>query len=54
VEKFIPRQITNILDGEKPKLYGSGENVRDWIHVEDHNSAVQTILDDGKRSARPT
>jgi dTDP-glucose 4,6-dehydratase len=47
VEKFIPRQITNILDGEKPKLYGSGTNVRDWIHVEDHNSAVQTIIDDG-------
>ena len=47
VEKFIPRQITNILDGEKPKLYGSGTNVRDWIHVEDHNSAVQTIIDEG-------
>ena len=47
VEKFIPRQITNILDGEKPKLYGSGTNVRDWIHVEDHNSAVQAIIDRG-------
>ena len=47
VEKFIPRQITNILDGEKPKLYGSGTNVRDWIHVDDHNSAVQTIIDRG-------
>ena len=47
VEKFIPRQITNILDGEKPKIYGSGTNVRDWIHVEDHNSAVQTIIDEG-------
>jgi len=48
VEKFIPRQITNILTGEKPKLYGSGENVRDWIHVDDHNSAVHTIIDRGR------
>ena len=47
VEKFIPRQITNILDGQKPKIYGSGKNVRDWIHVEDHNSAVQTIIERG-------
>jgi dTDP-glucose 4,6-dehydratase len=47
VEKFIPRQITNILDGEKPKVYGSGKNVRDWIHVEDHNSAVRTIVERG-------
>lgn len=48
VEKFIPRQITNILLGVKPKLYGSGTNVRDWIHVLDHNSAVQTIIDRGR------
>lgn len=48
VEKFIPRQITNILNNEKPRLYGSGENVRDWIHVDDHNSAVHLILDKGK------
>jgi dTDP-glucose 4,6-dehydratase len=47
VEKFIPRQITNILSGEKPKLYGSGENVRDWIHVDDHNSGVHAIIDKG-------
>lgn len=47
IEKFIPRQITNILSGIKPKLYGAGENVRDWIHVDDHNSAVHTILDKG-------
>ncbi|MEO5746093.1 MAG: GDP-mannose 4,6-dehydratase, partial [Terracoccus sp.] len=39
VEKFVPRQITNILEGTKPKLYGSGLNVRDWIHVDDHNDA---------------
>lgn len=48
VEKFIPRQITNIILSDKPKLYGSGENVRDWIHTEDHSSAVLTILEKGK------
>jgi len=47
VEKFIPRQITNILTGRRPKLYGTGANVRDWIHVDDHNSAVFRILADG-------
>lgn len=48
VEKFIPRQITNIICGIKPKLYGDGQNVRDWIHTEDHSSAVWTILTKGK------
>ena len=48
VEKFIPRQITEVLEGRKPKLYGAGENVRDWIHTEDHSSAVLTILEKGK------
>jgi dTDP-glucose 4,6-dehydratase len=48
VEKFIPRQITNVVDGIRPKLYGTGENVRDWIHVEDHNSAVWAIVDRGR------
>src|SRR5246127_3670944 len=48
VEKFIPRQITEILEDRKPKLYGSGENVRDWIHTEDHSSGVLAILDKGK------
>ncbi len=48
VEKFIPRQITNLLDGVRPKLYGTGANVRDWIHVDDHNSAVWAILDRGR------
>ncbi len=47
VEKFIPRQITNVLTGRRPKLYGRGANVRDWIHVDDHNSAVWRILADG-------
>lgn len=48
VEKFIPRQITNILEGARPKLYGDGRNVRDWIHTEDHSSAVWTILTKGR------
>ncbi|PVU82124.1 dTDP-glucose 4,6-dehydratase [Cellulomonas sp. WB94] len=48
VEKFIPRQITNVIDGIRPKLYGTGENVRDWIHVEDHNSAVWAIIERGR------
>jgi dTDP-glucose 4,6-dehydratase len=47
VEKFIPRQITNVIGGIRPKLYGAGLNVRDWIHVDDHNAAVLLILDKG-------
>jgi dTDP-glucose 4,6-dehydratase len=46
-EKFIPRQITNLLSGRRAKLYGQGLNVRDWIHVDDHSSAVLTILERG-------
>ncbi|GFG73069.1 dTDP-glucose 4,6-dehydratase [Mycobacterium botniense] len=48
VEKFIPRQITNVLTGRRPKLYGSGANIRDWIHVDDHNDAVWRILESGQ------
>ena len=48
VEKFIPRQITNILRAIRPKLYGTGRNVRDWIHADDHSSAVLTILEKGQ------
>lgn len=48
IEKFIPRQITNILCGIRPKLYGDGLNVRDWIHTEDHSSAVWAILTQGR------
>ena len=47
-EKFIPRQITNILNNKKPILYGNGLNVRDWIHVEDHSQAVDLIIDNGR------
>ena len=48
VEKMIPRQVTNILSGQKLKLYGAGENVRDWIHTEDHSSGVLAILEKGR------
>lgn len=48
IEKFIPRQITNILSGRRPKLYGTGQNIRDWIHTDDHSSAVWTILTRGR------
>jgi dTDP-glucose 4,6-dehydratase len=48
IEKFIPRQITNLIDGILPKVYGDGLNVRDWIHADDHSSAVLTILDEGQ------
>ncbi|MDR2661334.1 MAG: dTDP-glucose 4,6-dehydratase [Lactobacillaceae bacterium] len=48
IEKFIPRQITNIISGIKPKLYGDGKNVRDWINVLDHASGVWAILEKGK------
>ncbi|MEU5553679.1 dTDP-glucose 4,6-dehydratase [Micromonospora sp. NPDC047793] len=48
VEKFIPRQVTNVLVGARPKLYGAGVNVREWTHVEDHNRAVHFILDRGR------
>jgi len=48
VEKFIPRQITEVLMGRRPRLYGTGENVRDWIHTADHSSAVWAILERGR------
>jgi dTDP-glucose 4,6-dehydratase len=48
VEKFIPRQITNLIDDIRPRLYGNGTNVRDWIHADDHSSAVLRIIEDGR------
>ncbi len=48
VEKFIPRQITELLEGRRPRLYGDGRQVRDWIHVDDHSSALLTILERGR------
>ncbi|GGD07007.1 dTDP-glucose 4,6-dehydratase [Nocardioides daphniae] len=48
VEKFIPRQVTELIDGRQPRLYGSGANVRDWIHADDHSAAVLRILTAGR------
>lgn len=48
VEKFIPRQITEVIEGRRPRVYGDGLNVRDWIHTDDHSSAVWTILEKGR------
>ena len=47
-EKLIPLFTTNLLDGHKVPLYGDGGNIRDWIHVEDHNRAVQVVLEKGE------
>lgn len=47
-EKFIPHSIVCVRHGERPKLYGDGLNVRDWIHVDDHARAVWLILNEGK------
>lgn len=48
VEKVIPRQITNVLIGRKPRLYGAGANVREWTHVDDHNAALHLVLEKGR------
>jgi dTDP-glucose 4,6-dehydratase len=47
-EKFIPRLITNLIKGEKIPIYGSGNNIRDWIHVSDHCAGIETVIDHGK------
>ena len=48
VEKFLPRMITNLIDGEKLPIYGDGKYVRDWIYVEDHARAIDSVLKKGK------
>ena len=53
VEKFIPRQVTNLIDGVRPKLYGDGRNVRDWIHTEDHSSAPTSAGSRGTTDFQP-
>ena len=47
-EKLIPLFVTNLLEGKKVPLYGSGQNIRDWIHVDDHNRGVELIIKQGK------
>jgi len=46
-EKVIPLFVTNLIEGKQVPLYGDGRNVRDWVHVDDHNEAVLTVLDRG-------
>lgn len=46
-EKVIPLFITNLLEGEQVPLYGDGQNVRDWLHVEDHCEALLRVLERG-------
>jgi len=47
-EKFIPRMVTNLIDGHKIPVYGQGLNLRDWLYVEDHCLAIETVLLKGK------
>ncbi len=47
-EKLIPLFVTNLLEGKKVPVYGAGANVRDWIHVDDHNRGVDLIIQRGK------
>ncbi len=47
-EKLIPRFITNLIQGKKVPLMGKGANVRDWLFVEDHCFAIETILEKGQ------
>ncbi|MDG1198970.1 MAG: dTDP-glucose 4,6-dehydratase [Actinomycetota bacterium] len=46
-EKLIPLFITNLLDGLSVPLYGTGQNIRDWIYVEDNCNAIETVLRSG-------
>ena len=47
-EKLIPLFITNLLENKKLPVYGQGKNIRDWIHVDDHNRGVEMIIKKGK------
>ncbi|KKQ04625.1 MAG: dTDP-glucose 4,6-dehydratase [Candidatus Moranbacteria bacterium GW2011_GWF1_36_4] len=47
-EKLIPLFATNLIEGKKIPVYGKGDNIRDWIHVDDHNRGVDMILKKGK------
>lgn len=47
-EKFIPRMVTNLLDGNTAKIFGDGSYVRDWLHVRDHCRAIEAVLTKGK------
>tara|TARA_B100000927_G_scaffold288349_1_gene282807 strand:- start:396 stop:1331 length:936 start_codon:yes stop_codon:yes gene_type:complete len=48
LEKLIPKTITNILEGKKIPVYGEGENIRDWIYIEDHCEGILNVFNNGK------
>ena len=52
-EKFIPLMITNLLEGQPVPVYGRGENIRDWLFVEDACRAIDQVLTTGEESVRP-
>jgi dTDP-glucose 4,6-dehydratase len=47
-EKLIPLFITNLIEGKKVPVYGSGENIRDWLHVDDHCRGINAVLMNGR------
>jgi dTDP-glucose 4,6-dehydratase len=47
-EKIIPLFVTNLMDGKKVPLYGDGQNIREWIHVEDHCRAIWDVARKGR------
>jgi dTDP-glucose 4,6-dehydratase len=47
-EKLIPLFITNLMEGKKVPVYGTGENVRDWLHVDDHCRGIYSVLMNGR------
>ena len=47
-EKLIPLFITNLIEGKKVPVYGTGENIRDWLHVDDHCRAIYSVLVNGR------
>lgn len=47
-EKFIPRMIQLAMEGQDLQVYGSGNNVRDWLHVEENCRAIQKVMEDGR------
>ena len=47
-EKFIPRMITNLINGDDVKVYGEGKNIRDWLYVTDHIKAIDAVLKNGR------
>ena len=48
LEKFVPNTINHLIQGKKPPVYGTGLNIRDWIHVDDHIAGVWAAIENGK------